>query len=380
MNMRAMLIAQNQTCVVWSRDMEQNVNWIQGTKALVPQTQGTRLFWCKMTSYMPTKRRLRIGSRRSNLAQLQANEVRSTLISMFPDCEIPEVTLISSAGDKDRSKPLYEMEGKAIWTKELEQSLFEDEIDLIVHSLKDMPTTLPEGARLAAVTKREDSSDVLVVKPGLPYISIDELPEGAVVGTSAIRRMAQIRQKWPHLQLASVRGNIETRLGKLDDPASYGDDCPNYDAIVLAAAGLRRAGLQDRIAQSLAPPLLYHAVGQGALGIETRDDDDMTNELVTALSDPPTLFCTLAERAALRTLEGGCSVPIGVESYYNENLKTLTLTCCVVALDGSRQVKHNQTVSVQSTPEAEKLGVDVASVLISNGADVILADIPKKSV
>ncbi|KAK0566279.1 porphobilinogen deaminase [Tilletia horrida] len=240
-------------------------------------------------------------------------------------CYFP-ITSMSTAGDHNQRSPLYVIggEGRAIWTKELEVALQEGAIDAIVHCLKDIPTTLPEGLELAAICEREDPRDALVVKKGLPFSTLDELPPGSVIGTSSVRRVAQLRRRYPQLVFSDVRGNINTRLNKLD--SSTGP----YTALVLAAAGLIRLNLSHRITAFLTSPVLYYSVGQGSLAIEVRsppahDADPRTNRdarikaMIASIGCWRSTFRGEAERALLRELEGGCSVPVGVETRFEDH-------------------------------------------------------------
>lgn len=235
------------------------------------------------------------------------------------------ITSMSTAGDQNLRSPLYVIggEGKAIWTKELEVALEQGAIDAIVHCLKDVPTALPKGLELAAVLEREDPRDALVVKAGLPYKVLDELPVGSVIGTSSVRRVAQLRRRYPHLVFSDVRGNINTRLAKLDAPNGP------YTALILAAAGLVRLNFHSRITAFLSSPVLLHSVGQGSLAIEVRTPpegaDPATNrdarirELVRSIGDWRATFRAEAERALLKELEGGCSIPVGVETRFDDH-------------------------------------------------------------
>lgn len=235
------------------------------------------------------------------------------------------ITSMSTAGDQNLRSPLYVIggEGKAIWTKELEVALEQGAVDAIVHCLKDIPTALPDGLELAAVLEREDPRDALVVKAGLPYKVLDELPVGSVIGTSSVRRVAQLRRRYPHLVFSDVRGNINTRLAKLDAPNGP------YTALILAAAGLVRLNFHSRITAFLSSPVLLHSVGQGSLAIEVRTPpagaDPTTNrdarirELIRSIGDWRATFRAEAERALLKELEGGCSIPVGVETRFDDH-------------------------------------------------------------
>lgn len=306
-------------------------------------------------------RTIRIGSRKSQLALVQTHWVQDQLQKHFPDRQF-EVQTMSTHGDKILDVALSKIGDKGLFTKELELGMLANEIDLAVHSLKDLPTTLPEGLRLGVITERENPADALVVHQKYRDKQIDTLPEGAVVGTSSLRRLAQLRHHFPHLIFKDVRGNLNTRLAKLD--------AGEYDALILAVAGLQRLGMGDRIHQILPPEVSLHAVGQGALGIECRSDDAEVLELLKAIEHVPTAQRCYAERAFLRKLEGGCQVPIGVNTQIQDG--TLTLTGIVASVDGKQLVKD--TISGEAS-QAEQLGVELAERLRQQGAQAILDEI-----
>ncbi|KZT24664.1 porphobilinogen deaminase [Neolentinus lepideus HHB14362 ss-1] len=275
---------------------------------------------------------------------------------------------MSTEGDKNQSQALYLLGGKSLWTKELEVAMLENVVDMLVHSCKDVPTVLPDGCELGAILEREDPVDVLVVKEGLPYKTLGDLPDGSVVGTSSVRRVAQLRRKFPKLVFLDVRGNLNTRLAKLDAPDGA------YSAIILAKAGMVRLGLDSRITSDLAPPALYHAVSQGALAVEIRSNDTEARKICAALTHRPTLLKCLAERSCLRVLEGGCSVPVGVFTELTGE-GSMSITGCVTSITGEAHVEHTLTGKVASVEEAEKLGAQLAKVLMETGAKAILDDI-----
>lgn len=311
----------------------------------------------------------RIGTRKSKLARIQTELIATALQYLYPDHTFP-VQPMSTMGDLNKVTPLYQFDAKALWTRELEVALLEGEIDMIVHSLKDMPTSLPAGCALGAITEREDPRDAVVMKASLPYKSLEELPEGSIVGTSSIRRIAQLRRAYPHLCFRDVRGNVDTRLNKLDFSTN-----PNYSAIILAEAGLARMELNHRSTCLLSSPTLLHAVGQGSLGIEIRSGDDRTLELLKPLNHRESRLRCLAERSLMRALEGGCSVPIGVESLLELGGKTLTLKGVVATVDGGKAVHGEGNVMFEGEDEdsaAERLGIDVAKDLLSQGAQELL--------
>lgn len=269
---------------------------------------------------------------------------------------------MSTQGDKILDVALAKIGDKGLFTKELELSMLNRETDFAVHSLKDLPTRLPEGLVLAAVTERENPADALVIHQKYRDRQIETLPEGAVIGTSSLRRLAQLRYHFPHFTFKDVRGNLNTRLAKLD--------AGEYDALILAVAGLERLGMSDRIHQILPPEISLYAVGQGALGIECRADDVEVLSVLKAIEHVPTRDRALAERAFLRELEGGCQVPIGVHTQLNDEM--LTLTGLVASVDGKRLIKDTVTGAAS---EAEYLGIQLAQLLRQQGAQDILNEI-----
>ena len=248
---------------------------------------------------------MRVGSRSSELAMIQTRSVVAALQRAHPGLEC-EVTTMATIGDKILDKALPSIGQTNLFTKELEVALAAGEVDFIVHSLKDVPTTLPPGMTLAAFFRRENPTDALVLHPKHDGLTIDGLPPGSVIGTSSLRRIAQLKRHFPHLLFKTVRGNLNTRLRKLDEGG--------YDALVLATAGLERMGWTERVAQELPKDVCMYAVGQGALTIEIRRDDSRMIGLLSSLNDGETVLCCGAERAFLHTLGGGCSVPVGVVS------------------------------------------------------------------
>ncbi len=304
---------------------------------------------------------VRIGTRKSQLALVQTYWVQSVLEKNFPKITF-EVEKMSTQGDKILDVPLAKIGDKGLFTKELEVGMLNKDTDLAVHSLKDLPTNLPEGLMLGCVTERVNPADALVVNEKHKDKQLDTLPEGSVIGTSSLRRLAQLRYHYPHFQFKDVRGNVNTRLAKLD--------AGEYDAIILAVAGLQRLDFGDRIHQVIPSEISLHAVGQGALGIECRDGDTEILNLLKVLEHSESRDCCFAERSFLRELEGGCQVPIGV----NTNIEgdTLTLTGMVASLDGKRLIKD--TVKGDRT-KAEQLGIELATTLKNQGAGEILAEI-----
>lgn len=304
---------------------------------------------------------LRIASRRSQLAMVQTEWVRDQLLLAHPGLEI-SIEAMATQGDKILDVALAKIGDKGLFTKELEAQMLVNQADIAVHSLKDLPTNLPDGLMLGCVTEREDPADALVVHARHQDKTLASLPAGAVVGTSSLRRLAQLKYHYPHLLFKDVRGNVITRLEKLDS----GD----YDCLILAAAGLGRLGLGDRIHELIDPNISLHAVGQGALGIECRVADPEVLTLIKVLEHRPTALRCLAERSFLRSLEGGCQVPIGVNSSFENG--NLHLTGMVASLDGLRLIR-DQVSGPESDPEP--IGIALAEKLRSQGAGEILQEI-----
>jgi hydroxymethylbilane synthase len=269
---------------------------------------------------------------------------------------------MSTQGDKILDVALAKIGDKGLFTKELELGMIEKSIDFAVHSLKDLPTNLPEGLALAAITERENPADAVVFHEQYKGQTLETLPAGAVIGTSSLRRLAQLRHKFPHFTFKDVRGNLNTRMAKLD--------AGEYDALILAVAGLERLEMSDRIHQILPPDISLHAVGQGALGIECRADDAELITILKAIQHPQTRDRCLAERSFLRSLEGGCQVPIGVNTEINGD--NLTLTGIVASVDGQKLVKDTVTGLAK---DAEQLGTQLANTLRQQGATEILEEI-----
>ncbi|KAK9474382.1 porphobilinogen deaminase, dipyromethane cofactor binding domain-containing protein [Dipodascopsis tothii] len=321
-----------------------------------------------------SKQVLKLGTRTSQLAVEQTQIIINLLKAKFPELET-KIVARTTLADNVQSRALYAFGGKPVWTAELEELLLADaedpeleRIDMVVHSLKDLPTAMAEPFRLAAMVNRADPRDVLLVRPGLPYKSLAELPAGSVVGTSSVRRTAQLLRRYPQLEFKVVRGNINTRIAKLSDESL------GYTAIVLAAAGLLRIGLEEHITQYLGPEDMMYAVGQGALGVEIRADDARAQALLDAIAEPAVQLECTAERALMRELEGGCSVPLGVHTTWTTPT-TLTVAAAVVATDGDAAAEASESATVTSVADAEALGVRLAAALRANGAGPILAKI-----
>ena len=343
------------------------------------------------------KSTITIGTRRSQLARLQTDIVVAALQAAHPE-HTYKIHAMDPLGDRDKTTALYQFNAKSLWTSELEALLSAGTLDLIVHSLKDMPTTLPAGLALGAVPAREDPRDALVLPLGADAAqpaaagSADAvfaaLPPGSVVGTSSQRRAAQLRARYPHLRFRDARGNVPTRLRKLDHaerPDGFRDadderregeaeaEGPVYAALILAAAGLIRLGLGDRITAYLSSEDggMLHAVGQGAIGVEVREGDEKMAALLKGLSDDKTEQACWAERSVMRTLEGGCSVPVGVETEWSSE-DELRMKAVVVSLDGSETINADVKMAVRSKDDADEFGRHVAKMLIDRGAGKIL--------
>jgi hydroxymethylbilane synthase len=302
-----------------------------------------------------TQKTLRVATRKSPLALWQAEYVRDRLLAAHPGLQV-ELVRMSTQGDKILDSPLAKIGGKGLFVKELEEGLLSGRADLAVHSMKDVPVELPTGLHLAVICEREDPRDAFVSRH---YKTLDELPRGARVGTSSLRRQSQIKARRPDLEILSLRGNVNTRLAKLDDG--------KFDAVILAAAGLLRLGFGERITAYLDTDICLPAIGQGAVGIECRSVDQEVNRLVAVLNDPDTHTRVIAERAMNHRLEGGCQVPIAGHAILSGD--TLQLRGMVGAPDGSRMISGE--ISGPRT-DAQRLGVALADELLSRGAAAIL--------
>ena len=298
---------------------------------------------------------LKIATRQSPLALWQAEHIRARLEALHADLKVELVTFVTQ-GDKILDTPLAKIGGKGLFVKELEAALLDGRADLAVHSMKDVPMALPEGLSLAVICEREDPLDAFVSNT---YKSFDELPQGAKVGTSSLRRKTQILKQRPDLNIIDLRGNVGTRLSKLDSGL--------YDAIILASAGLKRLGLAERIRHTLQPEISLPAVGQGALGLECRATDQVVLDLILPLLHAETDVCVRAERAFNAYLEGGCQVPIA--GYATLNQGQIHIEGRVGSVDGVTLLK----VQLSGAPEqAEQLGVSLAQKLLEQGAGDLL--------
>ncbi|MBL7250714.1 hydroxymethylbilane synthase [Alloalcanivorax marinus] len=302
---------------------------------------------------------LRIATRSSPLAVWQAEYVQKRLEALHPGLRV-ELVRIKTQGDKILDTPLAKIGGKGLFVKELEEAMMDGRADIAVHSMKDVPMELPEGMALPVICEREDPRDAFVSNH---HESLMALPEGARLGTSSLRRQAQVLANRPDLRVSSLRGNVQTRLGKLDDG--------QFDAIILASAGLKRLEMHERIRYDMPPEESLPAVGQGAVGIECRDGDARTIELLTPLSDPRTWDRVTAERAMNRRLEGGCQVPIAGFALLEDDDR-LWLRGLVASEDGKTVLRAEDRAPRE---QAVELGRSIAEALLEQGADRILQDL-----
>ena len=302
-------------------------------------------------------RALVIGSRGSKLALWQAEQARDRLLRLHPQLDV-RIEIIKTTGDV-KTEPLAVIGGKGVFTKELEDALLERRIDIAVHSLKDLPTVLPEGLSISAICEREDPRDALVLRADAKAQTLEGLPDGAIVGTSSQRRVAQLRVLRSDVSVRDLRGNVDTRIRKLDEG--------QYDAVILAAAGLVRLGLQGRITARIPIREMLPAVGQGAIAIEARTDDEVALQATRALDHSETRLACRAERAFLRGLGGGCQLPIAAHARLHG--ESLELDGLVARPDGSKIVRDKITGAAS---EAEALGASLAATLIERGALTLL--------
>jgi len=309
---------------------------------------------------MPSE--LNIGTRGSQLALFQANWVKDQLAQVHPDLHITLIK-IKTTGDKIQDAPLAKIGGKGLFVKEIEEALLQKRIDLAVHSVKDVPTEFPNDLHLSAITKREDPRDVLISKDGK---TLKDLPQNAKIGTSSLRRQAQLLHFRSDFGLIPLRGNLDTRLKKLKTM--------NLDAIILALAGVKRLGFEERITEIIPPEISLPAIGQGALGIETRMDDHAVEGQIRFLNDRDSSIAITAERAFLKKLEGGCQVPIA--AYARVVGTTLQIDGVVGTIDGKRLIRHHVEGAIE---KAESLGVELAAILLGKGAKEILDEVYQRS-
>jgi len=303
-------------------------------------------------------KRLKLGSRGSKLALWQADFVASQLSRIVPDLNV-EVKVIKTKGDKILDVALSRIGDKGLFTREIEKELLDGSIDMAIHSMKDLPSQLAPGLCIAAVLERENPGDVLISRQGYKFY---ELPEGAVIGTSSLRRISQIRALRPDINLVDMRGNVETRINKM-----YEQD---LDGIVLAYAGVKRLGFEDKISDFLPHEVILPAVGQGAIAVEVREGDGASLELARSINHEPTDWATRTERSFLKVLEGGCQVPIGC--YAEVRGESMTVEGLIASLDGRRVFRGSMQGSYQ---EADVLGQQLAYDLLEKGAAGVLAEI-----
>jgi len=299
-----------------------------------------------------------IGTRGSMLALWQAEWIKSLIMELNPSLTV-ELMKIKTTGDKIQDVPLAQVGGKGLFVKEIEEAMMRGEIDLAVHSMKDVPTVLPEELHITCITKREDPRDALISNK---YDSLESLPEGATLGTSSLRRSCQIKALRPDINIVSLRGNFDTRIRKLDEG--------QFDAIILAAAGANRLGLTGRVKQYIGAEVSLPAIAQGAVGIECRKDDDFINSLLAPLSHEESAICVTAERAALLKLEGGCQVPIAAHAVLEGG--RLLMKGLVGSVDGSVIIRAEKAGDPK---DAYDIGIALAEDLLSQGADKILAEV-----
>ncbi|MBS4027481.1 MAG: hydroxymethylbilane synthase [Ignavibacteriales bacterium] len=306
------------------------------------------------------KTKIVIGTRGSKLAVWQTEFVKSQLEKYFPEI-IFEINIIKTTGDKILDSPLSQIGDKALFTKELENALLKKEIDFAVHSLKDLPTQLPNGLTLASVLEREKPNDVLISKNNL---KLSELPKNAIAATGSLRRTSQLLHYRNDLQIIDLRGNVDTRFKKFDESS--------WTAMLLAYAGVKRMNYENRIAEIISTDILLPAVGQAAIGIETRIDDTQTIEVVMKLNHNETEICVKAERAFLRRLEGGCQIPIGANVHLVND--KLFLDGLIASLNGKILLRDSVNGKIE---EAESLGISLAETLLAKGGNKILDEIRK---
>lgn len=307
--------------------------------------------------------KIRIATRSSQLALWQAEHVKSLIATSSANADV-EIIHVNTIGDRNQTDALRQFGGTGVFTKEVQNAVLAEDCDIAVHSLKDLPTLETSGLLLAGRPSRAAVFDALLLPNGGKIASLDELPSGARIGTGSPRRQAQLSNVRPDLRMMEIRGNVDTRIRKLDDG--------EFDAIVLAQAGLMRLGLSDRISLTLKPPEMLPAVGQGAIGIECRPDDQKTIEVLKAISDGDVVSATTAERALLQTLRAGCHAPLGCLSTRHGN--ELTLTGVLLSQDGRERLEATATGTVDSTNAMELLGKDVADALIAQGGQKLLAE------
>ncbi|NWF97754.1 MAG: hydroxymethylbilane synthase [Nitrospirae bacterium] len=311
------------------------------------------------------RKKIIIGTRSSKLALWQAEFVKAELQKLYPGINV-ELNKIKTTGDKILDVPLAKVGGKGLFVKEIEEALLREEADIAVHSMKDVPTEFPDGLHLAVICKREDPRDVLISRiqgSGFEIRNFKSIPHKAKIGTSSLRRSCQLLNIRPDLIIEQLRGNVDTRIRKLDEG--------RYDAIILAAAGAKRLGLGNRITEFLSFEVSLPAIGQGAIGIECRKHDEFINKLILPLNHAETAICVSAERAFLKKLEGGCQVPIAAHAVF-ENTDSISLDGLVGSITGDRIIRGNKKGSIS---DAEKIGIELAEDILLRGARAILNEV-----
>ena len=306
------------------------------------------------------KSKITIGTRSSKLALWQANHIREELLKLFPQIEI-DLKEIKTKGDHVTDVAISQIGGKGLFTKEIEDALLTNEINLAAHSLKDLPTKLPDGLKIGAVLQREEPHDVLISKNKIKF---KDLPSKSKIGTSSLRRVSQLKALRSDLEYLDLRGNLDTRIKKLEEG--------QYDAIVLAYSGVKRLGFENKITEHFDPKIVLPAVGQGALAIEIREGDSETENLVLKLNDHATFLTSIAERSFLETLQGGCQVPIGAYSKIENN--KIILHGIIASLDGKRVIRGKVATNLE-IDSCKMLGINLAHKLLQDGGREILREI-----
>ncbi|TBV79878.1 MAG: hydroxymethylbilane synthase [Desulfobulbaceae bacterium] len=312
-----------------------------------------------------TKRNIRIGTRASLLALAQSNWIKDRIESKYPHCAVELVKIITK-GDKIVDVPLAKVGGKGLFVKEIEEALLSDEVDIAVHSMKDVPAELPAGLHIGIITERENPFDAFIATQAKTWAA---MPPGARVGTSSLRRKAQLARLRPDLKIEDLRGNLDTRLRKLDEG--------RYDAIILAAAGLNRLKLSHRAGLCFTAAEMLPAVAQGAVGIELRREDDQLRQMLSFMEHRPTTLAVQAERSYLKRLKGGCQVPLAGFATLDDKGQILTITGLIVSINGDQQVRASKTGTVEN---AARIGLDLAEELLAKGGRAILAEVYGKAI
>ncbi|MEZ6130025.1 MAG: hydroxymethylbilane synthase [Planctomycetaceae bacterium] len=302
---------------------------------------------------------IRIATRSSSLAVWQAEYIQSLILQSSPDVRV-EIVHVSTTGDQNQTDALRQFGGTGVFTREVQTSVLQRDTDIAVHSLKDLPTESAEGLMLGAVPERAPRLDALLLPEGRPIATLAELPQGARVGTGSPRRQAQLLHVRPDLQMLEIRGNVQTRLRKLDEG--------EFDAIILAEAGLRRLALPHRISLLLSPPLMFPAIGQGAIGVECRSDDAMVQEILAAITDSSVLSCVTAERSLLRALRAGCHAPLGATTDLDG--ESLELNAVLLSPDGRQRLTARGSSQID---DASELGAAVARQLLKSGGESLVS-------